>query len=179
MRRARPVPYDLDLKVGAKSGALTLKFVNRGSGGAVFQLRNRGAAMTVQMFTVGARHDLSTAIVSLHGYDLEVHGPNGWYRQLAGSGSAAPEVSVHRRGRGVEFVIDNAGPDADVTVLDAYTGRSHVVHVRHGASLPIAGYYDGWYDLTFTTNLDKRYLRQFAGHVENGCAGITDPALGR
>ena len=179
MRRARPVPYDLDLIVGAKSGQVTLEFVNHGNGGAVFQLRNRGAAMTVQMFTVGAGHDLSTTITSLQGYDLEVHGPNGWYPAAGRLGLGWAEVSMHRRGHRVEFVIDNTGPDTDVTVVDAYSGRSRVVHVRHGATLPVGEYHDGWYDLTFTTSSDKQFVRQLAGHVENGCASITDPALGR
>jgi phospholipase C len=178
VRRARPVPYDLDMTVKARPGQVTLDFVNHGKAGAVFHLRNRGSAMTVQMFTVGAGHDLSTKITALQGYDLEVHGPNGWFRHLAGA-AAGPEVSMHRRGHRVEFVIDNNGPDTDVTVADAYTGRSRVVHVRHGATLPIGDSHDGWYDLTFTTSTDKQFVRQIAGHVENGCVSITDPALGR
>jgi phospholipase C len=174
------VPYDLDLTVAATSGHVTLEFVNHGKAGAVFHLRNRGSAMTVQMFTVGAGRDLSTKITALQGYDFEVHGPNGWFRHLAGAGTTAgPEVSMHRRGHRVEFVIDNDGPDTNVTVVDAYTGRSRVVHVRHGTTLPVGDYHDGWYDLTFTTSTDKQFVRHLAGHVENGCASITDPALGR
>ncbi|GHE66681.1 hypothetical protein GCM10017771_90380 [Streptomyces capitiformicae] len=35
-----------------------------------------------------------------------------------------------------------------------------------------------WYDLTVTSAADPTFLRRFAGHVENGRVGVSDPALG-
>lgn len=34
-----------------------------------------------------------------------------------------------------------------------------------------------WYDLTVTAEGDKAFLRRFAGHVENGRPGVSDPAI--
>ncbi len=34
-----------------------------------------------------------------------------------------------------------------------------------------------WYDLTVTADGDKAFLRRFAGHVENGQPGVSDPAI--
>ena len=34
-----------------------------------------------------------------------------------------------------------------------------------------------WYDLTVTSEADPAFLRRFAGHVENGRPGVSDPAV--
>jgi phospholipase C len=34
-----------------------------------------------------------------------------------------------------------------------------------------------WYDLTVTSEADPAFLRRFAGHVENGQPGVSDPAI--
>jgi len=38
-----------------------------------------------------------------------------------------------------------------------------------------------WYDFSVTANVDDgtSYLRRFAGRVENGSHGISDPAMGQ
>ena len=35
-----------------------------------------------------------------------------------------------------------------------------------------------WYDLSLTINGADRFLRRFAGRVETGNAGFSDPAMG-
>jgi len=35
-----------------------------------------------------------------------------------------------------------------------------------------------WYDVTLTSDHDKRYVRRLAGHVENGQPSTSDPAYG-
>jgi phospholipase C len=34
-----------------------------------------------------------------------------------------------------------------------------------------------WYDVTVTSEADPAFLRGFAGHVENGHPGVSDPAI--
>lgn len=34
-----------------------------------------------------------------------------------------------------------------------------------------------WYDLTVVSDTDATFLRRFAGHVENGLPGVSDPAI--
>ena len=36
----------------------------------------------------------------------------------------------------------------------------------------------GWYDLTVSVDGDSGFVRRFAGHVETGRPGYSDPALG-
>ncbi len=63
----------------------------------------------------------------------------------------------------------------------AYGGPSRTVEVRAGAM--VRHRFDlrasrRWYDLTVTSAADPTFLRRFAGHVENGRVGVSDPALG-
>ncbi len=34
-----------------------------------------------------------------------------------------------------------------------------------------------WYDVSVTSDSDSTFLRRFAGHVENGEPGVSDPAI--
>jgi len=46
--------------------------------------------------------------------------------------------------------------------------------VRHTVDLAASR---RWYDLTVTSEADATFLRRFAGHVENGRPGVSDPAI--
>jgi phospholipase C len=48
--------------------------------------------------------------------------------------------------------------------------------VRHTVDL---GASKRWYDLTVTSDAGGSFLRRFAGHVENGRVGVSDPAIAR
>ncbi|WP_232316578.1 phospholipase domain-containing protein [Candidatus Burkholderia verschuerenii] len=39
------------------------------------------------------------------------------------------------------------------------------------------GFSKRWYDISVTLADDAHYLRQFAGYVETGAAGVTDPSM--
>ncbi|TBO55725.1 DUF756 domain-containing protein, partial [Streptomyces kasugaensis] len=117
-------------------------------------------------------------------YDLTVHGPNGFLRTFRGPGATTgPEVTARHDatdGR-VELTLTNRGTTAcRLTVTDAYGGKNHTYTVRAGATVrkPVdlrAG--KRWYDLTVVSDTDPAFLRRFAGHVENGRPGVSDPAI--
>jgi phospholipase C len=185
VRLARPVPYDLEVVAGLGRDGASLELVNRGRGGAVFHTRSRTpAAMVAQMFTVEAGRQLQTLITAnpAAGYDVEIHGPNGFYRHVSGSTSAAPRVSTARVGSSqtLKLVIENLGPTTEVTITDAWARRrTTTVHLEHGETAGVVGgHTNGWYDLTITSSADPRYVRRLAGHVEDGRPSISDPRLG-
>lgn len=66
-------------------------------------------------------------------------------------------------------------------LADGYGGSPVAVTVHPGATvrrrIGLAAS-RRWYDLTVTSNADPGFLRGFAGHVENGLPGVSDPALG-
>lgn len=188
VRPARPLPYDLDAVLSARPGAVTLQFANHGRAGAVFHVRVRtssGAGMQGQMFTVEAGRQLTAPVAQTAsgGYDVEIHGPNGFYRHMAGAASHGLEASATSvaSSEHLAIVVTNAGSDVRLTFTDTLDGHSSTVHeLPHGhhARFVVGGKTHGWYDVTITSSDDPRFLRRLAGHVESGRASVSDPALG-
>jgi phospholipase C len=191
VRRARPLPYDLDAAATVRADGLTLTFTNHGATGAVFHTRARtagsSAEMKAKMFTVEAGRQLGAtfAVSRTAGYDVEVHGPNGFFRHFV-AGTAAPglEITARPEGSGValQLVVTNAGAPVDVTVVNAYgLARPVTKKVRSGGQVEyvVAGDTQGWYDITVTSSGDAHFRRGLAGHVENGRTSVSNPALGR
>jgi phospholipase C len=186
VRPARPLPYDLHATGSVGADGFEVAFVNRGSAGAVFHTRARTPdGMQAKMFTVGAGRQLAATFPAAGGYEVEVHGPNGFYRRLAaGTPARGVEVAAHCPGSSqtVQVVVTNAGSPADVTVTDNYGHTRPVTRtLPTGGRMEyvVSGDAHGWYDLTVTSSTDPSFVRALAGHVENGRPSISDPALGR
>src|SRR5262249_8423837 len=121
-------------------------------------------------------------------YDLSVYGPNGFLRSFKGSvgvGAAMLDV-VSQYGTkahgSIAWTITNlANAQADVSVLDAYTGKSTSKLLPPHQTLAYVLQLDrfgGWYDLIVTVSGDASFNYRLAGHVETGKDSISDPALG-
>jgi phospholipase C len=175
-RPARPLPYDLRADGKVAGGNLSVTFASRGPAGAVFHVTSAGPPQT---FTAGAGESLAGSWPMTAGQDVRVHGPNGFFRQFTGAG---PDVAAAPAGPNLGLVITNrSAAPAELTVTEAYSGKSLTVAIRGGGFSPLviqtnAG--KGWYDITVTSHHDGAYLRRLAGHVETGAPSISDPALG-
>jgi phospholipase C len=180
LRAARPLPYDLTVTSRVDS-RLRLDFVNNGTAGAVFHVRSIDSKGPWS-YTVSPGRTLSDVWPTNGGYDVTVHGPNGFYRRFAGS-KAAVEVSAHydRRTGDVTLTLDNGGASvADVQVRDAHSSSLHRVRPGQRVSQVIkcGQLANGWYDLVVTVDGDPAYVRELAGHVETGRPSTSDPSLG-
>lgn len=172
------------------SDGLDITFANRGAAGAVFHTRARTAqstaGMQAKMFTVEAGRQLnaSFAASSTAGYDIEVHGPNGFYRHFA-AGTTAPglEVATRRSGASevLHVIVTNTGAPTEVTITDAYgQARKVTEKLRTGGRVEyvVGERAQGWYDVTVSAGGDAAFMRRLAGHVETGRSSVSDPALG-
>ncbi|GAB4006006.1 phosphocholine-specific phospholipase C [Nocardioides ultimimeridianus] len=180
VRGARPLPYDLDAVVSATAAGLGVDLVNRGSRGAVFHIRTTTpAGQLTQMYTVGAGRTMRAELAATSAVgSVEIHGPNGFFRQASGLDLLAPVVSAAPSGRSgaLRVSLRNPGPRAvQVTVTDGYTGTSSAIAVpaRSTVDQTFPGK-EGWYDLTVAAATIRL---QLAGHVETGRASSSDPAL--
>ncbi|HEX6853726.1 MAG TPA: phospholipase C, phosphocholine-specific [Streptosporangiaceae bacterium] len=175
-RPARALPYDLRADGKVASGNLTVTFASRGQAGAVFHVTSAGRPQT---FTAGAGASLTGTWPLNAGQDVRVHGPNGFFRQFTGAG---PDVTAAPAGQNLGLVFTNrSNAPAELTVAEAYSGKSLTVAIRGGGFTPVViqtGAGQGWYDITVTSHHDSSYLRRLAGHVETGAPSISDPALG-
>jgi phospholipase C len=120
-----------------------------------------------------------------------VYGPNGFLRSFGGdiaiaTSGANPEVqtSYDAIGDNLMLHITNDGASDCVLTLSAnrYSSAAPQTHsVAAGQSIDIAwplGESAHWYDITLTSDHDKRFERRLAGHVETGTASTSDPAYG-
>jgi phospholipase C len=118
-----------------------------------------------------------------------VYGPNGFVRYFNGGiGSSAAVLDVRpsynsEESRGsIAWTITNvAAKNAEVSVLDAYTGESSKrllePHETFEDNLSLDQFH-GWYDLIVTVAGDPTFKYRLAGHVETGEDSFSDPALG-
>jgi len=100
LRRARALPYDLEVsgKADLAAGTLRLDFANTGEAGACFQIRSGDAKEGPWTFTVEAGDSLSGSWkigpANQGRYDLSVFGPNGFLRTVKGTGSRKAPINL-------------------------------------------------------------------------------------
>ncbi|MCO6000321.1 phosphocholine-specific phospholipase C [Actinoallomurus rhizosphaericola] len=183
LRPARPLPYDLAADGRASSTGLVIDFAEHGTVAAVFHITSASHAGGPWTYTVGRGSRLS-ATWGPGPYDVEVHGPNGFLRRLAGPGGAGPEVTARHEGAGeqVRLVLTNGGEQpVRLTVKDAYGDERPVTYrLRPGGRavhVASARRRHGWYDLSVTSDHDKTFVRRLVGHVETGRPSTSDPAI--
>jgi len=77
--------------------------------------------------------------------------------------------------------MSRGGCTIHVTDLDYKNERQTIAIPAGGeksAALPLSASH-GWYDFSVTIDGDDRFLRRYAGRVETGKPGFSDPAMGR
>jgi phospholipase C len=199
-RPARALPYVLQAngRVDAANGKFWVDFDNASASAAaaVFHAYAANRSDGPWRYTVEAGKTLSdywSAVAYSQGlYDVELHGPNGFLRRFVGcipavAGQNTPNLEVSASYDAVNSTITltltNSGSAAcSATVTDnAYAlgaARSYAIaagaSVRDTWSLTLSG---NWYDFSVTTPQLAGYLRRYAGHLENGQASVSDPAM--
>jgi phospholipase C len=190
VRPARALPYEMNVHatVNSTTSTVALKFINTGAAAVVFQVRSGNPADVVRTYTVEPNKDLSDTWHVVSSYDLSVYGPNGFLRSFTGSsGSHAAILDVvsrygtHGRGEIAVAITNLTHVQAEVTVMDAYTGRSITALLDPSQTFederPIEEF-SGWYDRIVKVSADASFKYELAGHVETGEDSISDPALG-
>ena len=195
LRPARPLPYALEVHASVDAVAdaparLRLAFANAGRAGAAFTVYARDGSGPWYYTVEAGKRLQDTWEIGADGYDLEVHGPNGYLRGFRGATVAAagarPEVEATHDPRDPDWLLlraRNAGHapctlvlralrygDGDARTLTLAPGerRTHRWPLRAGGH---------WYDLAVECAGAPAWLRRFAGHAETGRPGTSDPAL--
>jgi phospholipase C len=201
-RPSRALPYELNVSARVLASArlatpaVELGFGNTGLQGAVLHVYDRkNLAALPRRYTAGAGSSIAGQwLADAAGlYDLWVLGPNGFHRHFTGNarravgaGQPNPEVLVEYDTLVGDLVVHlrNSGSGAATMslVANAYvaaTPMSYVVLPRSEqiVRLPLAAS-SRWYDFSVKVAGQPEYSRRFAGRMENGEHGISDPALG-
>ncbi|RYY33933.1 MAG: phospholipase C, phosphocholine-specific [Sphingobacteriaceae bacterium] len=119
-------------------------------------------------------------------YELILNGPNGFLRHFEGNIND-PEIAVNliylKTGdMQIEFVSLNKQKAYNITVADlAYKQPAHKIILKPGQKIKKTFSLQSshhWYDLGIAVDGYNTFLRRFAGRVENGQHGFTDPLIG-
>ncbi|WP_321353093.1 phosphocholine-specific phospholipase C [Alcaligenes faecalis] len=196
LRPSRALPYQLhtSANVDLDKEQVWLTFSNTGTQGTVFHVYDELQLSDYpRRFTVEANKIISDAW-TVHAdhkgnYSLWVLGPNGYHRHFKGNIHALrqgpkPEVRVcyEPQANAVSLTIMNMGDQAATVTVSANAYREDgpwVYTVDPGMqmdarwSLEVSG---NWYD--FTATMGESFERRFAGRLETGRDGISDPAMG-
>ncbi|MEU9368128.1 phosphocholine-specific phospholipase C [Streptomyces avermitilis] len=186
-RPARPLRYAplVDGSGDPAAGRFTLTFASGARAGAAFLVTSGNRTDGPWTYTTEAGRTVSDTWNSAYSngsYDLTVHGPNGFLRVFKGPGGAVgPEVTARHVGGDVRLTFTNKGSGTvRLELTDGYGGKPRSFKVRSGATVRHTVDLRAarrWYDLTVVSDADPGFLRRFAGHVENGRPGVSDPAI--
>ncbi|MBB2205574.1 phosphocholine-specific phospholipase C [Gluconacetobacter takamatsuzukensis] len=150
----------------------------------------RQTTMQAGTYAVAAGDTLDTAFDLAHFagrlYEVTVHAPNGFYRRFRGrQGGLRLQAEcryLHAPGKDLVLRVTNTTPRT-VTVACALANQ----RTRQTLRLPPGRAAEAafnlaadamWYDLTLTSPAEPELAYQFAGRVETGRPGITDPTMG-
>ena len=203
LRPSRALPYELFVtdSPSPAGGGLTLRFEARReqfgarAAGAAFAVYSRGGAFSCRHYAVEpgeAVEDSWPADGDGGRYHLCVYGPNGFYREFIGGrgdplGSIAmlpPRVGVEAAAAEVQFRGAGDGGGEQVFVIRdlAYGNGEQEVRVKGGANVtagvPVRESH-GWYEFSVSGTGEAPFERRFAGRLETGIDGFSDPQLSR
>ncbi|MGW7075296.1 phosphocholine-specific phospholipase C [Streptomyces sp. NPDC054866] len=188
-RPTRPLPYTplVTAAVKPSDGTVKLTFTPGDETGACFLVTSGNRDDGPWTYTAAAGKKISdtwSTGPSDGTYELTVHGPNGYLRTYEGTAATpGPEITArHDEGSGrVKLTFTNTAKTAcRLTITNAYGGKSTELTVAAGGLKTRwvdLGHSKRWYDLRVRSDSDSAYVRRFAGHVETGEPGTSDPAL--
>ena len=187
VRPARALPYRLQVHAAVSDSALAVTFVNTGAVGAVFGVWSAMAGEGPWFHTVGAGARLTVDHpVGAGGYDLTVHGPNGFLRRFAGAawtpGPVIEAADDPVKGA-IVLTLRNDAEARRVTVSPGVYrhGPPRVYDLAPQQTVTDAWPLDRtalWYDLILADPSQPLWRRRLSGHLETGRPGFTDPAIG-
>jgi phospholipase C len=197
VRPSRALPYELhaSARTHVRRNNIVLTFRNTGRAAAVFHVYDR-----LHLDRVPRRYALEAGKewqdtweldADRGAYDLWVLGPNGFHRAFQGNlamlseeDSAVPEVRLGYDifTRRIFLTMANRGEKSCIVTVKANAYRKAgpwTFNVPAGMQLdqhwPIGGQ-GNWYDLTATAPAGG-FSRRFAGRMETGAHGVSDPAM--
>ncbi|WP_313624314.1 phosphocholine-specific phospholipase C [Achromobacter sp.] len=184
-RLSRALPYELhtSARIG-QNGAVELLFSNTGNVGAVFHVYDkRRLDLIPRRYTVEAGKTLSDTWDG-GDYDLWVYSSNGFVRAFSGNTQRGVPMEVQvcyePAGSALYVKVANHGAASMQVSMQANAYRSDgpwVLAVEPGA---VAEHHwsiaenSNWYDFTVAAD---GFERRFAGRMENGKHGVSDPAM--
>ncbi|ROQ22423.1 phosphocholine-specific phospholipase C [Gallaecimonas pentaromativorans] len=181
-RPARPLPYEMEVSARAKGGQLALAIHNQSTVAVALGLYDDQATHGPRHYTAAAHSRLEDSIETGAGYQLTLHGPNGYLRHFAGQGDDGLEASLSRGATPnlLMLTLSNlSGEPQTFEITDAYSGKNQRYRLAPGQQQSLSWHIAEqahWYDLALSAG---HYRRRWCGHMETGQPSFSDPLIGR
>lgn len=124
-------------------------------------------------------------------YHIAIHGPNGFFREYTGN-SKDPQLSIscdyesNKKSLtgNIALKVKNSGTTSiTITIHDnAYSAKpiTKTIAAKADSTIPLnLSKSFNWFDFTITVNGNENFGKRYAGRVETGKPGLTDPAIGQ
>src|SRR5690606_6892537 len=162
-------------------------FFGKNSAGVPFTVYN---GTGIRSYAVVAGDRLTDDFeIGTDGYDIKVNGPNGFYRHF--NGSYIPNLAIELRydtrhdrptGNIALQLKNNGNTTSTVHIKDnAYKSPDQTHTLKAGDTKTVVVQLadsHNWYDVTVTIGDDVAGFWKYAGRVETGEVGFTDPQMG-
>ncbi len=206
IRHANALPYELYVDGYLQDNSFMIRFVagrqyDQQAAGAPFLVyapgKFEGEDMRVWSYGVAAGTGLTNTwrLPDFENgqYHLQVHGPNGFFREFTGAANA-PQLKVDCRyeqtdnktkltGNLVLDLMNNSKESMSIQITDnAYNTAARTEVLAAGETRSIVldlGKSHGWYDYSVRVKGNSLLEQRYAGRVENGKPSFTDPLMGR
>ena len=180
LRRARPLPYRLEVQEMAEVDGLGLRFQAEGAG-AVFHVYDRLALDRVpRRYTLdaGTRIEDRWNLDAEGRYDLWILGPGGFHRHLAGRGAMPQPLQWRIAEDMLHLTVPAAIADLRMVRATAGGGETRTVALAPGAHRWSLAADLGWYDMMLTRATQPDYRRRLAGRQDQANrATVSDPFM--
>jgi phospholipase C len=200
-RPSRALPYELHVDgkvIGGKSYEIRFEarkgLFGASSAGSPFHVYSYGSSFSNRAYAVIAGDALTDTWTSESfnhdRYHFKVHGPNGFFREFKGSindpgveVSCAYEKDARKKLTGnLELALVNRSSRAlTLTIADnAYHQLPQTKKIAAGEKITVRidlSKSSGWYDSSVIINGNNVFENRFAGRVETGKEGISDPGM--
>ncbi len=187
-RPSRALAYELHTDAEVRNGEVTLRFRNSGRLGAVFHVYDKRHLERIpRRYTVEAGKELEDSWpLEAGSYELYVFGPQGFIRFFQANTAGGPRCQLSYDAPANVLILSMSNPTDTALRLrirdEAYAyGGPWELELKAGEQAVQRFDLSGsasWYDFSVQLVADKEWSRRFAGRLETGRHGLSDPALG-
>jgi phospholipase C len=188
-RPTRAIGYDLAVnEIEGPNNKLTLRFENNGSIGVCFYVYLQNSTDLPRRYTVGTGSSLNDSWALPEGEQLAcfmVLGPNGFVRYFYRSGYSPVMLSfTHNTGSetGLLTMSNRTEHAHTLKLLDnAYGNEPKILCVKPHSKIQKKLSFEqsnDWYDFSVSLEGEMECITRFAGCLNTGKSGLTDPAIG-